>query len=279
MLAGLWPLAAILSVQLSTALSRPVMAEIGVTGTVWLRLVWAGLFLALLSRPKILLHSRAQWAASIMLGLTTAGMTLAYFAAVDRMPIGLATSIDYLGPLAIAVGGLRRARDLLWTVLAIAGVGLVLRNEGGWAADPIGVACAGLSAIGWAGYIILTKRVGRLFPGMEGLAIAIIVAAIALAVPAVAATPIWTGHAVAETAGLAVLAPLATFSLEMVALRRMAMRTFGILMSVEPAVSALIGYLVLDELLEAQQIAGILFVTIASIGAVTEERRQPAEPS
>jgi inner membrane transporter RhtA len=271
MLVGLLPLGAILSVQLSTAFSRPIMAEIGVTGTVWLRLVWAALFLAILARPKLRRYGRAQWIAAIGLGLTTAGMTLAYFAAVHRIPLGLATAIDYLGPLAVAIGGLRRGRDLLWTALALIGVLCVLRDQTGWAADPVGAGFAGLSAIGWAGYIILTKRVGALFAGMEGLSIAMIVAALAMAPLALWITPEMPGHAILVTAGLAILAPLATFSLEMVALRRMAMRTFGILMSIEPAVAALVGYLILGEILEPQQIIGIVCVTIASVGAVAED--------
>ncbi len=268
---GLWPLGAILSVTVSTALSRPVMDEIGVVGTAWLRLAWAALFLAILARPKLRLYGRAQWRAAIGLGLITAGMTLAYFAAVDRVPMGLATAIDYLGPLAVAIGGLRRGRDLLWAALALVGVLFVLRNETGWAADPVGAGCAALSAVGWAGYIILTKKVGALFSGMEGLSIAMIVAAMALAPLGLSEAAALTPKAILETAGLAILAPLTTFSLEMISLRRMAMRTFGILMSVEPAFSALAGYLVLGQVLAPLQLLGILSVTVASVGAVTED--------
>ncbi len=270
--APLFTLASMTSVQLGAGLSKPLMEVLGPMGTTWLRLAFAAVILAAISRPRVFSYTAAQWRAAALLGVTMAGMTLCYFQAVTRIPLGLATSIDFLGPLAVAAFGMRRLRHLIWPALAAVGVVMLVRDRAGWTVDLVGAGFALGAATGWACYIILMKRVGSAFSGLEGLSMSFIFAAIA-ALPfgfhqAVAgATPLY----VLAAAGLAVLVPLLPFALEMQALRRMTTRVFGVLMSAEPAIGALVGMAVLGQHLSLLQWSGLLCVTIASIGAVAEK--------
>lgn len=260
------------SVQLGAALAKPTLDSFGPMGTTWLRLAWAALLLALITRPKLFSYSRAQWRGAILLGAAMAGMTLCYFQAVIRIPLGLATAIDFLGPLGVAALGLRRARHALWPILALAGVVLLVHDGSDWTVDPVGALFALGAACGWAAYIVLMKRVGRVFEGLQGLTMSLLVAALV-------ATP-WGlaengGHiplpVLGITIGLAILVPLLPYALEMLALRRMPTRAFGILMSAEPALGTLIGFVVLGQALSPAQLAGIALVVIASLGAVAGE--------
>jgi len=271
-IAPLFALASMFSVQLGAGLSRPVMEALGSLGTTWLRLTVAAVILALISRPRIFAYSRAQWRAAISLGVAMSAMSSCYFMAVERIPLGLATAIDFLGPLGVAAYGMRRLRHLLWPVLAALGVLLLVRNRSGWTVDPTGAVLALGAAIGWACYIVQTKRVGAAFPGLEGLAMSFMVGAVATSPVGIveASAGLTFGH-LAAVAGLAVLVPLLPFALEMTALRRMTTRTFGVLMSAEPAIGALIGLIVLGQYLSLLQWAGIACVTIASIAAVAEK--------
>jgi inner membrane transporter RhtA len=270
--APLFALASMTSVQLGAGLSRPLMEVLGPMGTTWLRLSFAAVILAVISRPRVFSYTAAQWRAAVLLGVVMAAMTLCYFQAITRIPLGLATSIDFLGPLAVAAFGMRRLRHLVWPVLALIGVVLLVRDRAGWTVDLVGAGFALCAAAGWASYIILMKRVGSAFSGLEGLSMSFIAAAIASAPfgfhqAAAGVTPL---HA-AAAAGLAVLVPLLPFALEMNALRRMSTRTFGVLMSAEPAIGAIVGMIVLGQHLSLLQWTGLLCVTAASIGAVAEK--------
>ncbi|TXH32462.1 MAG: EamA family transporter [Rhodospirillaceae bacterium] len=264
--------ASMICVQSGAALSTEVMNVLGAPGTTWLRLCFAAFFLVLISRPKFHLYSKAQWKAAIMLGVAMAAMSLCYFEALMRIPLGLATSIDFLGPLAVAVAGMNRARHLIWPLLAAIGVLMLVHNGAGWTVDLVGAGFALGAAVGWASYIILSKRVGSVFSGLQGLAMSFMVAAIA-------SLPFGIGGVVAgatpfyllAVAALAVLVPLLPYALEMTALRRMSTRAFGVLMSAEPAIGALCGLALLGQQLSWLQYAGILCVTAASIGAVAEK--------
>ncbi|WCM21040.1 EamA family transporter [Paraburkholderia bryophila] len=261
------------SVQFGAALSAPTMAAYGSLSTTWLRLSWAALVLALLVRPRLLSYSRAHWFAAGALGAAMAGMTLCFFAALQRIPLGLAVAIDFLGPLAVATFAVRRLRALLWPLLAIAGVVLLSRDRGGWIGEPFGVLLAFGAALGWGSYIVLMKKTGALFAGLEGLSVSLLAAALI-------ATPFGlaqggghiAGAQIAATAGLALLVPLLPYALEMVALRHMPAASFGILMSVEPAIGAIAGFVVLHQPMGVLQIAGTLLVVAASVGAVVATR-------
>jgi len=261
------------SVQFGAALSAPTMAEYGSLSTTWLRLCWAAVVLALLVRPRFFTYSRSHWLAAGALGAAMAGMTLCFFAALQRIPLGLAVAIDFLGPLAVATFAVRRARALLWPVLAIAGVLLLSRDRAGWIGEPLGVLLAFGAALGWGSYIVLMKKTGTLFAGLEGLSVSLIAAAL-VATPfgfAQSGIHIAAGQ-IAATAGLALLVPLLPYALEMVALRHMPAASFGILMSVEPAIGALAGFVVLHQPMGVLQIAGTLLVVAASVGAVVATR-------
>ncbi|KFX60924.1 EamA family transporter [Paraburkholderia fungorum] len=261
------------SVQFGAALSAPTMATYGSLSTTWLRLCWAAVVLALLVRPRLFTYSRSHWFAAGALGAAMAGMTLCFFAALQRIPLGLAVAIDFLGPLTVATLAVRRMRALLWPVLAIAGVLLLSRDRAGWIGEPLGVLLAFGAAIGWGSYIVLMKKTGTLFAGLEGLSVSLLAAAL-VATPfgfAQSGIHIAAGQ-IAATAGLALLVPLLPYALEMVALRHMPASSFGILMSVEPAIGALAGFVVLHQPMEGVQIAGTLLVVAASVGAVVATR-------
>jgi inner membrane transporter RhtA len=257
------------SVQFGAALSTPTMAAYGSLSTTWLRLGWAALLLAAVVRPRLSAYSRAHWFAAAPLGVAMAGMTLCFFAAVQRIPLGLAVAIEFLGPLTVATLAVRRARALLWPALAIVGVVLLSRDRTRWVGEPLGVMLACAAACGWACYILLMKKAGKLFAGLEGLSVSLIAAALVATPVGLAQTGahIAAGQLMA-TAGLAILVPLLPYALQMIALRHLPAGSFGILMSAEPAIGAVAGLVVLNQPLGVLQIAGTLMVVAASVGAI-----------
>jgi inner membrane transporter RhtA len=271
LLAPVMAIAAMFSVQLGAGLSKPMIAELGPIGTTSVRLVWAALLLGILARPRVLRYDRRQWLAALLLGLAMSATSILYFLSLQRIPLGLASAIEFLGPLGVAVAGMRRWYHVIWPILAAIGVGLLVHDSHGWTADLLGAGFALAAGGGWASYIIMSKRVGRLFSGHDGLAMSFLFAAIVCA-------PLGYGElrdslnlqAILIMAGLAILVPLLPFVLEMSALRRMSTHSFGVLMSAEPAIGALVGLVVLGEHLSLAQWCGIACVTGASIGAVAE---------
>jgi inner membrane transporter RhtA len=258
-----------LCVQLGSAVAVPVMVLHGSFGITAMRLVCAALVMLVLVRPNFASFTKRQWIAAAALGTTVALMTLSYFEAVTRIPIGPATTIDFLGPLAVAVVALKGWAKLAFPLLAACGVVAICYNAAGWLFDPIGMLFALAAACGWASYIVLARHVGRLFSEQEGLSLSLIAGAlVALPLAFAIAPPELSLAQLPAAAGLAVLVPLIPFSLEMMALRRMDLGAFSILMSLEPALGAIFGYLILHQILSAQQMIGIFAVIIASIGAV-----------
>jgi len=258
------------SVQLGAALAVPVMSAIGSVATTALRLFWAGILLAVIVRPRFGSMTRQQWFASVGLGIVIAALTLCYFVAISRIPMGPATAIEFLGPLGVALIGSRRLLHLTLAVVAAAGVLLLTREESHWSVDAWGLCFAAGAALGWAAYILLMKRVGA-SPGLHGLSVALLVAAIAaMPVSFVAGGNMFKLTPVVWTIGLGLLTPLLPYALELMALRRMSTRAFGIFMSMEPAISAVLGFAILAQHLTLRQIAGIGCVVIAS--AITSIR-------
>ncbi|CAM2195507.1 inner membrane transporter RhtA [Paraburkholderia kururiensis] len=258
-----------ISVQLGSALSEPLMAAHGSAAVTASRLVCAALVLLLLARPRLLRLTGAQWRAALALGTAMAGLTLCYFEAVLRIPLGAAATIGFLGPLAVAATALRGWPRFALPVLAGAGVLAMSTGSAHGPLDPAGMLLACGAALGWGAYIVLTRRVGQLFSQQEGLALSLAVAAVvALPVartldPAGLPAALWP-----SAAGLALLVPLLPYSLEMMALRRMNMGAFSVLMSLEPAIGAALGFVVLHERLSATQLLGMLAVMAASVAAV-----------
>ena len=272
-------LAAMFSIQFGAALSAPVMDLYGASSTTWLRLCLAAMVLALVVRPPLQRYGRQQWLIALALGAAMACMTLCFFAALERIPLGLAVAIEFLGPLGVAVLGARSAVQLIWPLLAGGGVLLLARQGGGWNADGLGLLLAVAAALGWASYILLMKKAGAQFKGLQGLSVSLLVAA-------VLATPLGLSAGGAAlslqqlylTLGLALLVPLLPYVLELTALRRMSTAAFGILMSAEPAIGALAGFVVLQQSLSLLQCLGTLCVVLASVGALLHGARL-GEPS
>ena len=260
-----------LCVQVGAALAVPVMAAIGPATTTALRLFWSGIILALIVRPRFSRMTHYQWLCGASLGVVIAAMTVCYFIAISRIPMGPATAIEFLGPLAVALIGARKLMHLVLAIVAAIGVFLLTRENSRWSVDVLGVAFAGSAGLGWAAYILLMKRVGASFPGLQGLSIALLVAAVAATSVSFVVRPnVLAVVPFVSTIGLAVLTPLLPYALEMLALRKMSTRAFGIFMSMEPAISAVLGYVILAQRLSPRQISGIGCVVVAS--AITAVR-------
>ncbi|SEK68109.1 EamA family transporter [Streptacidiphilus jiangxiensis] len=278
--APLFCLAAMVTVQLGIALSTPLFPQLGVAGTTLLRLLTASAVLLLATRPRLRGRSARDLGAAALLGVASAGMTLTFASAVARLPMGTAATIEFLGPLAVALGFSRRLGHVLWALLAAAGVALLTLVGGGSGhVSASGLAFAFGAAVCLGLYILLTQQVGTAFSGFEGLALSLTVAAIVL-VPFGAAQA-WHGVSTSahpwapllSAAGVAMLFPLAPYLLEMTALRRMPQRVFSVIASLEPAVSALVGLTVLGQVLSPVQLAGIACVVAASAGATFFDKR------
>ncbi|WP_132521610.1 EamA family transporter [Rhizobium sp. BK376] len=256
------------SIQFGAALSAPAIATFGPAGASWLRLAFAAVMLAIAIRPPVLRYSGAQWIAALVLGTTTALMTMCFFAAIERIPLGLTVAIDFLGPLSVATLGFGMSWRLAWPALAGVGVLFLAYDGEGWVGSLSGVLFAAGSAVGWAIYILLTKKVGAAFKGLEGLSMSLLVAAV-VATPFGFATavPHLDAYGLLEMAGLALLVPLLPYALEMTALRRMPTASFGILMSLEPAIGALAGFIILAQPMTILQMMGTALVVTASAGA------------
>ena len=264
--------ASMLCVQLGLAVSVALIDRVGVDGAAWLRLAWAGLLLLVVVRPKRAAFTARAFAACVLLGAVTAGITLLFMAALDRIPMGTASALEFLGPLGVAVAH-GRARNLLWPALAAVGVMLLTQPWSG-TVDPVGVAFALAAAVCWALYILLTQRVGDDVAGINGLAVSMPVAAlVATAVVGPSVIGRLTPELLLIGLGLAVLLPVVPFVLEMLALRRLTAAAFGTLMSLEPAFALVIGLVILSQTPNAAAVAGIAFVVAAGIGAARSGAR------
>jgi inner membrane transporter RhtA len=267
--------AAMLSVQLGSALSVPLISTAGPAGTAWLRLSMGAVILLALARPPLRAVRRHDVPTLIGLGVTTGLVTISFLAAIERIPLGTAVAIEFLGPLTVAAVGSHSRRALVWPALALAGVVLLTQP---WRGDvnPAGVAFAGLAAIGWASYILLTQRVGDRFTGVGALSLTVPIAAVTAAVMGIPqAAGQLSVSVLAAAAGLAVLLPVLPFTFELLALRHMTHAAFGTLMALEPAIGVLLGLLVLHQKPAAAQLVGILLVVLAGAAAQRGGRRRP----
>ena len=266
-------IAAMVSVQLGAALSTQLFDALTPAGSIWLRMVFAAFALLVLTRPRFRRIGRRAFLVGVLLGAVTGLMMLFYIEALARIPLGTTSAIEFLGPLGVAALRSHRRRALVWPALALCGVvGLAQPWSGHLDYGGIAFACG--AAAGWAGYILLTEKVGQQIEGLQGLAISLTVGAIVIA-------PFGAGPAIggltpviaAAGLGLAVLAPLLPFALEFLALRRMRVAAFGTLMAVEPGIAAALGLIVLGQIPDVLQAAGVVLVVIAGIGA---QRSNPA---
>jgi inner membrane transporter RhtA len=261
-------LAAVTSVQFGAALAKTLFDEIGPGGTVFLRVLFGAIVLATVWRPRVAGRDARDLRLAVIFGLVLGAMNLSFYASIDRIPLGIAVTFEFVGPLGVAVFGSRRPRDLVWVALAAAGI-LLLSDFGGAELDALGVGLALLAGAFWAAYILLSARVGQVFPGGTGLAIAMVVATVPLAPVGVAGAgaDLLVPWVLAVAAAVGLLSTAIPYALELEALRRLPVGVFGVLMSLEPAVAALAGLAVLGEELATREVVAIGLVVAASAGA------------
>ena len=265
------------SVQGGAAVAKSLFPELGPPGVVFLRLLFGSAALWAISRPQLRGRRRTDLRLIVALGVVLVSMNITFYEALARVPLGIAVTVEFVGPLAVAVLGSRRAVDLLWVVLAGSGVGL-LANGGGTPVRPLGIILAATAGFFWALYILLSVRVGRTFSGASGLAPAMALGAVLMAPWGI----ISAGHhlrdaqLVGAAVGVGLLSSALPWSLELEALRRLPPHVFSIVLSLEPALAALAGVVFLDEHLYARAWVAIALVILASVGAAG--RRAPPVP-
>ncbi|MFF4259681.1 DMT family transporter [Streptomyces sp. NPDC001663] len=266
-------LAGAVSVQFGSAFAALLFPRAGALGVVALRVTFAAVLLLVVTRPLLRGYSRIDWAVATGFGLALGGMNTLFYQAIERIPLGTAVTLEVLGPLLLSVVASRRAASLLWASLALAGVYLLGRGGLG-RLDAVGVAFALGAGVMWAAYILLNARAGARFPRLDGLAIAMTVAALVslpLGIGAAGGTLLEPG-VLALGLAIAVLSSGVPYTLELLALRRLPAATFAVLTSLSPALAALAGYLVLDQGLSLPQCGAIAMVVAASAGAVRTGR-------
>ena len=271
-------LASIVSVQFGSAIGRTLFDDLGATGVIALRLGLSAPFMLLLLRPRVRQWTGAAWRAAAMLGVTMGAMNLIFYLSLRTVPLGVAVTVEFIGPLLLALAQTRRLVDLLWALLATSGV--VLLGIDTTTGIPLsGLALALLAGLFWAGYILASAHLGQQLPGMDGLAVALAFGAV-LVLPfgAAGASAVFsTPSLLIGGAAVALLSSVVCYGLELSALRRMPTRVFGILMSLEPAAAAIAGLLVLSQRLGVREVVALVAVSLASVG-VTLGRREGQLP-
>lgn len=270
-------LAGIVSVQAGAALAKGLFPALGAIGTVGLRVALSAVILLAAFRPKVRGMTAAQWRAVIPYGVVLGTMNILFYLSLARIPLGVAVTVEFVGPLAVAVFGSRRAVDIAWVAFVAAGIALITPWSGG-GADALGVLLALAAGACWAAYILLGGRVSRIMPGGASVAAGMVIASF-VALPAAVATggfarltlPLFVAGI-----GVALLSSAIPYTLEMIALKGLPARTFGILMSLEPAVAALLGLLFLHELLSFRQWLAVALIIAASTGSTLTSRRPAA---
>jgi inner membrane transporter RhtA len=268
------------SVQFGSAFAAKLFDQAGPGGIVFLRLGLSAVILLAVARPSARGRSRSDVLSAVAFGLVLGAMNWSFYEALDRLPLGIAVTIEFLGPLAVAIAGSRRALDGLWIVLAGGGVVLLALRGSHDGVTGLGVALVLFAATCWAAYILLSKRVGSVFPALDGLAIALGIGTLLTLPAGVVEGGSALGHPAVLAGGLAValLSSLIPYSLEIIALRRLRSSVFGLLMSLQPAVAALAGVLVLSQPLSGVLVLAIAMVIVASVGTTLTSREQTVPP-
>jgi inner membrane transporter RhtA len=266
------------SLQVGAACAARLFPVIGSTAATFLRLAIAAVLVLAASRPRVRGWSAGQWRSVVLFGLSLAAMNGSFYEAIARIPLGTAVTIEFLGPLTLAAVLSRRLRDLAWVLLAAGGVTLLGVADGiggGGRLDPVGVVWALVAAVFWAAYILASARVGSSVPGSGGLAVALAVGALALAPlgSAGALTTVTHPHLLLLAAATGVLASVIPYSLEFAALRRLPAPVFGVLLSLEPAVAATAGWLLLGQAMGPREAVAVGVVVLASVGSTLTARR------
>ena len=260
---------AIVSIQFGTAFATGLFDEVGIFGAVFLRTLLATVLLVAIWRPTVNLFRQAPLLI-LGFGFSLSAVTSFLYLAIDRIPLGAAVTIEFLGPLAVAIATSRRRLDLLWVAMAAAGVWLLTGGVSGADLDPAGVAFALAAGFFWGAYILMGRHLGRLDGGGAGLAVAMVVATAVIAIPGIVAGggDLLSPPVLLLGAAVALLSAAIPFSLEIEAMRRIPSSSFGVMMSLEPAVAALVGLAVLGQSIEIGEALAILLVVAASAGVL-----------
>jgi len=277
--AALLVLASIVSVQCGSALATTLFDEIGAAGAVFLRAGFGALVLLAWTRAAVLRARERPHRDVVLLGVAVAAVNLFFYAALERLPLGITVTLEFVGPLGVAIAGSRRRRDVVWVVLAAAGIVLLSDGGGSGRIDALGVALALTAGAFWAAYIVQSDRVGALGPGPGGATAAAVISALLVAPLGLAqgGAEIFVPSHLAVGAAVGVLSTAIPYAFEMEALRRLPRAVFGVLMSLEPAVAAAIGFLALSQALDAIEVVAIGLVVIASAGALRSAASPPRD--
>jgi inner membrane transporter RhtA len=278
--APLLVLAAVASVQTGSAVARTLFDQLGAPGVVLLRLGLSSLLLLAVLRPRFWRWSGASLRSAVLLGIAMAGMNSVFYLAIRTVPLGIAVTVEFAGPLLVALVQTRRWRDLAW--VALAGCGVALLGLDGDGAPLAGLALAFLAGLFWGAYILASAKVGALLPGTGGLAVALLVSTV-LVLPfgAVGAAGAFTDPwLLLGAAAVALLSSVVPYGAELAALRRIPTRVFGVLMSLQPAAAAVAGLLVLGQRLGPREVVALVLVSLASAGVTLGRRRErvPTQP-
>jgi inner membrane transporter RhtA len=270
-------LGGIFSVQFGAGIAKSLFDLVPPTAMVWMRLVTSAIIFLVIARPRVRGRTRGDWLVALGFGVALVTMNWSIYQAFARIPLGIAVTIEFLGPLTVAVVGSRRARDLIWVALAAVGVALLGVTRTSLTVAGVGFALAAASA--WAAYILLSAQTGKRWSGISGLAVASMVGAVVLLPPAIvdAGMGLLAPKVLLLGAAVGLLSSVIPYSLELTALRRIPPRVFGILMSLEPAAAALAGIVLLAEFLSLTQWLAMACVVVASVGA-TRSARPGVEP-
>lgn len=278
--APLLVLTAVASVQTGSAVARTLFDELGASGVVLLRLALSGLLLFAVLRPRFWQWSRPSLAAALLLGVAMAGMNTVFYLAIRTVPLGVAVTVEFLGPLLVALVQARRWHDLVW--VGLAGGGVALLGLDGSGVPLSGLALALLAGLFWAGYILASARVGALLPGTGGLAVALLVSTVLVLPLGVsgAAGAFGDRELLLGALAVALLSSVLPYSAELAALRRIPTRVFGVLMSLQPAAAAVAGLVVLGQRLGVREVVALVLVSAASAGVTLSRRpeRPTAQP-
>ncbi len=276
--AALLVLGSIVSVQCGAALATSLFDSVGAAGAVFLRAGFGAAVLLALTRGAPLRSQEWRHRDVVLLGVAVAAVNFFFYAALERLPLGITVTLEFVGPLGVAVFGSRRRRDILWALLAAAGI-LLLSDGGSEGVDPLGVALALTAGLFWAAYIVQSARVGSLGPGLGGATMAAVISAVLIAPFGIAqgAGEILQPEVLAIGAGVGVLSTAIPYAFEIEALRTLPQSVFGVLMSLEPAVAAAIGFLALSQDLAALEILAIALVVLACAGALRSAATPPQD--
>ncbi len=278
-------LLAIVSVQLGAALATVLFSSLGPTGTAFATSLLSAACLTLMAGarhgPRTLFADvamgrlRRHLGLILLFGLVDAAMVLPFFLALERIPLGIASTVTFLGPLALAVAGARRPVHFLWIAIAALGVAL-LTPEIGAGLDPLGLVYAAIGGVAWAAFVPMSKRVGAVFPGNDGLALGLWASAAMLLPLALLEHGLFQAGFtdLLGALGVSLLGTVLPLVLEFRALQSMSARTYGILVTLEPAVGALVGVLCLGQPAGPRMMIAVVCVMLAALGVTLSDRRE-----